>query len=92
MCIGQAIQLWLRSETHISGEDDEKLPKLSGSSIIRISKSTCGVELELTTVVLVEVTLNILKYRVVQAKITRVGEELRTCGRHGALVKCEHDG
>ena len=46
MCIGQAVQLCIRSETYIGGEDGEKLPKLSGSSIIRIStENTCCVEL-----------------------------------------------
>ena len=87
MCIGQAIQLWIRSETHIGGEDDEKLPKLSGPLIIRVrTESICCVKLQLTTVVLVGVTLNILNDRVVHAKITGVGEELRTCCRHSEPV------
>ena len=87
MCIGQAIQLWIRSETHIGGEDDAKLPKLSGSSIIRVrTESTCCVGLQLTTLVLVGVALNILNNRVVHTNITGVGEELRTCCRHSELV------
>jgi hypothetical protein len=87
MCIGQAVQLWIRSETDIGGEDDEKLPELSGSSIIRVStENTCCVKLQLTTVVLIEVTLNIVKDRVVDANIMGVGEKLRTCCRHGELV------
>jgi len=85
VCIGQAIQLWIGSETYIGGEDDENLPKLSGSSIIRVStESTCYLKLRLTTVVLVGVTMNILKDRVVQVNITGVREELRTCCRHSS--------
>ena len=88
MCIGQAIQLWIRSETHIGGDDDGKLPEPSGSSIIRINtESTCGVELELTPVVLIEVTFNMLEDRVAHANTTGVGEELRTCCRHSIMIK-----
>ena len=87
MRIGQAVQLCIRSETYIGGEDGEKLPKLSGSSIIRISiEGTCCVKLQLTTVVLIEVTLNILNDRVVDANIMGVGEEMRTWCRHSELV------
>ena len=90
MCIGQAVQLWIRSETYIGAKDDEKLPELSGSSssIIRIStESTCCViEPQLTTVVLIEVTLNILKDRVAQVNIMGVWEELRTWCRHSEFV------
>jgi len=89
MCISQSIQLWIRSETHIGGEDDEKLPKLSGSSIIRISTESICVQLQLTTVVLIEVTMNILKDRVVQVNIMGVGEELRTCCRHSSELDSE---
>ena len=64
MCIGQAIQLWIRSETHIGGEDYENLPKLSGSSssFIRISTEStwCIIELQLTTIVLIKVISNTL--------------------------------
>jgi len=90
MCVSQSIQLWIRSETHIDGEDDEKLPKLSGSSIIRVStESTCCVGLQLTTVVLIKVTMNILKDRVVDAKMMGVGEELRACCRHSSEFDSE---
>jgi len=52
---------------------------------MRIStESTCCVGLQLTTVVLIDVTLNHLNDRIVNANITRVGEELRTCCRHSS--------